>query len=291
MGAVSLFGVELAHPIINASGTWDPLAARRAFGEDAFTRFPFAAHVTKTITVEPRQGNPPPRLWEQPAGLINSIGLPNKGIRRWLAEDLPELQQLPVPLIVNVMGFDRHELSDLVEAVSGETPAIAIELNVSCPNVETGLVIGSDPSECAAAVSAARERTTLPLIVKITPNATDPAGVAVAAVDAGADAVSLVNTLKGLAIAPDGAAPWLGGRTGGVSGPAIRHVALAQTQSVCEGVEVPVIGMGGVSTGRHAADLLAVGATLVAVGSESFRDPLAAERIRLELEGLPVPAM
>ena len=284
--AVDFCGIELASPIVNASGTWDPIAARLAFGDDAFTRFPFAAHVTKTITLETRQGNPPPRLWELPAGLINSIGLPNKGIDRWLSEDLPVLTELPVPLIVNVMGFNSDELAQLVSRVSDETPAVAIELNVSCPNVETGLIVGSDPEECSRTVEAVRARTSLPLIVKITPNSTDPAAVASAAVEAGADAIALINTLKGLALVPGSDEPWLGGGTGGVSGPAVRHIALAQVAAVREAVAVPIVGMGGVSSGVHAANLRRVGATLVAVGTESFRDPLAGARIGRELESL-----
>jgi dihydroorotate dehydrogenase (NAD+) catalytic subunit len=279
-------GVALDHPIVNASGTWDPIAARLAFGDAAFTDFPFAAHVTKTITLETRQGNPPPRLWELPAGLINSIGLPNKGIERWLREDLPILSELPVPLIVNVMGFTSDELARLVSEVSEKTPAVAIELNVSCPNVETGLIVGSDPTECSRTVEAVRGRTELPLIVKITPNSTDPAAVAVAAVEAGADAISLINTLKGLALVPGSAEPWLGGGTGGVSGPAVRHIALAQVASVRQAVSVPIVGMGGVSTGIHAANLIRVGSTLVAVGTESFRDPLAGSRIAAELASI-----
>lgn len=284
--SVDFCGVELEHPIVNASGTWDPIAARLAFGDAAFSRFPFAAHVTKTITVETRQGNPPPRLWELPAGLINSIGLPNKGIDRWLSDDLPILSELPVPLIVNVMGFTTDELARLVSDVSEKTPAVAIELNVSCPNVETGLIVGSDPGECSRTVEAVRGYTELPLIVKITPNATDPAAVAAAAVDAGADAISLINTLKGLALVPGSDRRWLGGGTGGVSGPAVRHIALAQVASVREAVSVPIVGMGGVSSGDHAANLLRVGSTLVAVGTESFRDPTAGSRIAAELASI-----
>jgi len=288
MSRVEFCGVELEHALINASGTWDPLAARRAFGDKAFTEFPFAAHVTKTITTEPRQGNPAPRIWEHAAGLINSIGLPNKGLDRWLAEDLPELVDLPVPLIVNVMGFSTAELSLLVERVSAETPAVAIELNVSCPNVETGTIVGSDPHECAATVSAVRPLTRLPLIVKLTPNATDPAEVARAAESAGADSVSLINTLRGLAFDPASGKPWLGGGTGGVSGPAVRNIALSQVHAVSQAVKVPVIGMGGVTSGADADDMIRAGARLVAVGTASFRDPLAVVSIRKTMSAMPV---
>lgn len=284
--SVDFCGVQLEHAFVNASGTWDPIAARKAFGQAAFDRFPFSAHVTKTITVMPRQGNPAPRIWELPAGMINSIGLPNKGIDRWLDEDLPQLAELPVPLIVNVMGFSSSELEALVARVGRETPAVAIELNVSCPNVETGTIVGSDPVECARIVEAVRPLTSLPLIVKLTPNATDPAAVAVAAVEAGADAISMVNTLRGMAFDPATGEPWLGGGTGGVSGPGVKAIALAQIASVREALNAPIVGIGGVATGRDAADMFQAGADLVGIGTASFRDPLAAEVIRSECSNL-----
>ncbi len=280
---VDFCGVELAHPVINASGTFDAIAARRAFGDGLVQNFPFAAFVSKTVTLAPRQGNPPPRLWELPAGLMNSIGLPNKGLEGYLAHDLPELARLPVPLIVNVMGFSRDEVARLVSAFAQRDEVAALELNVSCPNVETGTVMGADPDEIARLLSAVRPLTHKPLIVKLTPNASDVPAVAMAAQREGADAVSLINTIRGMALHPRTAEPWLGGTTGGVSGPAVRAVALAQVRSVTEAVDVPVIGMGGVTHGRHAHELIAAGATLVAVGTESFRDPLAGTRIASEL--------
>jgi dihydroorotate dehydrogenase (NAD+) catalytic subunit len=285
---VELCGVSLAGPVLNGSGTFDAIAARRAFGDALLERFPFHAFVSKTITLAAREGNPPPRLWETPAGLINSIGLPNKGLEGFLSLDLPELAELPVPLIVSVMGFSRDELATLVRR-AGERDEIAlIELNVSCPNVETGLVMGADPAETALAVERVRPLTDLPLIVKLTPNANDPAAVARAAEQAGADAISLVNTLKGMALDPRTSQPWLGGTTGGVSGPAVRAIALEQVRSVAAAVGIPVIGMGGIASGRHAADFLAAGATCVAVGTENFRDPAAGLRVAAEL-GDPAP--
>jgi dihydroorotate dehydrogenase (NAD+) catalytic subunit len=278
-----LCGVPLAGPVLNGSGTFDAIAARRAFGDALLERFPFHAFVSKTITLAAREGNPPPRLWETPAGLINSIGLPNKGLDGFLAHDLPELAELPVPLIVSVMGFSRAELATLVGRVGERDEVALIELNVSCPNVETGLVMGADPAETARAVEHVRALTDLPLIVKLTPNASDPAGVARAAEDAGADAVSLINTLKGMALDPQTQRPWLGGTTGGVPGPAVRAVALEQVAAVATVVEIPVIGMGGISSGRHASDFLAAGAACVAVGTENFRDPAAGLRIAAEL--------
>ncbi len=281
-----LCGIELSSPIINASGTFDAIAARRAFGDQLFERFPFSAFVSKTVTLEPRQGNPPPRLWELPAGMINSIGLPNKGLDRYLAEDLPRLAELPVPLIVNVMGFSRDDVATLVRAFAQRDEVVALELNVSCPNVETGLVMGADPDEVSLLLDAVRPLTDKPLIVKLTPNATDVAGVAQAAERAGASAVSLINTIRGMALAPGSRQPWLGGVTGGVSGPAVRAVALAQVHAVSQAVEIPIVGMGGVQSGSDALDLLRAGAAAVAVGTESFRDPLAASRIRSELDAL-----
>ena len=283
IGPLELCGVSLRGPILNGSGTFDAIAAHRAFGDELLERFPFDAFVSKTITVEPRQGNPPPRLWESPAGLINSIGLPNKGLTGFISEDLPRLRELPVPLLVSVMGFSRHELGALVAAAGERDEVAMLELNVSCPNVETGLVMGADPAETAAAVEAVRPLTEKPLIVKLTPSATDPPAVAAAAEDSGADAVSLINTLRGMALDPRTQRPWLGAGTGGLSGPAIRPIALAQVASVAARVEIPLIGMGGIASGHDARDFLVAGATCVAVGTESFRDPAAGSRIAREL--------
>jgi dihydroorotate dehydrogenase (NAD+) catalytic subunit len=279
--------LELAEPVVNASGTFDAIAARKAFGDALLERFPFAAFVTKTVTLAPRQGNPPPRLYELPGGLLNSIGLPNKGLDGFLAHDLPHLAELPVPLIVNVMGGTHDELRRLVSRVGERDEVTALELNVSCPNVKTGLMFGADPGELAALLDAVRPETDKPLIVKLTPNTASPAAVAQAAEEHGADAVSLINTLRGMAAHPRRPGqPWLGGGTGGVSGPAVRAVALAQVSEVRARVRLPIVGMGGVQCGRHAADLLRAGADLVAVGTESFRDPLAGERVRRELRAL-----
>ena len=287
---LELCGVPLDGPVLNGSGTFDAIAAHRAFGDALLERFPFHAFVSKTITLAPREGNPPPRLWETPAGLINSIGLPNKGLEGFLASDLPRLAELPVPLIVSLMGFSHEEMATLVSRVAERDEVAMIELNVSCPNVESGLVMGADPGETARAVALLRPLSAKPLIVKLTPNASDPAAVALAAAESGADAVSLINTLKGMALDPRGGGAWLGGTTGGVSGPAVRAIALEQVSSVARAVDIPVIGMGGIASGRHAADFLAAGARCVAVGTESFRDPAAGRRIAAELAGAPIRA-
>jgi dihydroorotate dehydrogenase (NAD+) catalytic subunit len=313
---VEFCGLRLAHPIINGSGTFDALAARRVFGPALAREFPFAAYVSKTITLKPRAGNPAPRLWEAAGGMINSIGLPNKGLAGYLREDLSRLAELlgqsttvgaeegagvaeagersPVPLITNVMGSTGEELARLVAACEQRREIAAIELNVSCPNVKTGLDIGADPRQLEQVVRDCRPHTRKPLIVKLTPNTADVASCAQAAEAGGADAVSLINTLRAMALAPrghrgrraqGGRAPWLGGGTGGLSGPAIRVVALAQVRAVAERVEIPVIGMGGVQRVAHARDLLDAGATLVAVGSESFRNPTVATDIARGLRG------
>jgi dihydroorotate dehydrogenase (NAD+) catalytic subunit len=299
---VSFCGLQLAHRVINGSGTFDAIAARAVFGAALQEEFPFAAYVSKTITLERREGNPPPRLWEAPGGLINSIGLPNKGLDAYLAEDLPRLAALtqaagarsvedrartpdaPVPLITNVMGSSAEEFTRLVEACEAEPQIAALELNVSCPNVATGLDIGASPATLEEVVRATRARTGKPLIVKLTPNTADVVACAQAAEAGGADAVSLINTLRAMALAPgQGARPWLGGGTGGLSGPAVRSVALAQVAAVAAELGIAVVGMGGVQSAAHARALIDVGATLVAVGTENFCDPLAGARIAREL--------
>jgi dihydroorotate dehydrogenase (NAD+) catalytic subunit len=310
--SVSFCGLSLAHRVINGSGTFDAIAARAVFGDELERAFPFAAYVSKTITLQPRSGNPPPRLWETPGGMINSIGLPNKGLHRYLSEDLPRLTTLNagaprrdddgvptsaaeqddllrVPLITNVMGSTAEEFCALVDACDARAQIDAIELNVSCPNVSTGLDIGADPAALGQMIASVRPRTRKPLIVKLTPNTADVSGCAAAAEAAGADAVSLINTLRAMAFAParqnGHASAWLGGGTGGLSGPAVRTVALAQVCAVAQRVAVPVVGMGGIESAAHARDMLDAGATLVAVGTASFRDPQTAARIAAELAG------
>jgi dihydroorotate dehydrogenase (NAD+) catalytic subunit len=272
----------------NGSGTFDPIAAHRTFGDTMLESFPFDVFVSKTITLAPRAGNPPPRLWETPSGLINSIGLPNKGLDGFLENDFPFLASLPAPLVVSVMGFDHDKLARLVAAVAERDETQAIELNFSCPNVETGLIMGADPGETSRAVERLRPLTRKPLIVKLTPTAHDQAAVARAAGFAGADALSLVNTIPGMAFDPQTGRPWLGAGSGGQSGPAIRAVALRQVAQVAAATQLPVVGMGGIASGSDASDFIRAGATCVAVGTESFRDPAAGVRVREELGALLV---
>ncbi len=277
-------GIELPHPVINASGTYDAIAARKVFGDELLEDFPFSAFVSKTITPEARAGNEPQRIRETPAGMINSIGLPNKGLEGFLAEDLPQLAELPVPLIVSVMATNRELFSRLVSEVGERDEVAAIELNVSCPNVHSGLIVGENPDETQALLEALRPLTEKPLIVKLTPNMANPETVAVAAEEGGADAISLINTLKASAIDPATKQPALAAGHGGLSGPAVRPIALQQLRAVRAATELPLIGMGGISCGADATEFFDAGATLVAVGTESFRDPRAGSRIAKELQ-------
>jgi dihydroorotate dehydrogenase (NAD+) catalytic subunit len=281
---VELCGISLEHPVLNGSGTFDAIAAQRAFGPSLLESFPFSAYVSKTITLEGRAGNPPPRIFEAPAGMVNSIGLPNKGLDGFRREDLPALAGLPVPLIVSVMGRSHDEFARLVDGVEEQPGVAALELNVSCPNVESGLIVGQQPDETLSLVETLRPRTAKPLIVKLTPNVAEPATIARAAEQGGADALSLVNTLTAVATVPGTLDAWLGGGGGGLSGASIRPFAMAQVREVAAAVSVPVVGMGGIESGADALAFVAAGATAVAVGTANFRDPLAGDRVRRELE-------
>jgi dihydroorotate dehydrogenase (NAD+) catalytic subunit len=281
--SVDLAGLRLAHPVLNGSGTFDAITARRAFGDTLLEHFPFSAFVSKTITPEARDGNAPPRIFETPSGMINSIGLPNKGLEGFLEQDLPELSELPVPLIVSVMGTSHDEFLRLVGGVADRPEVAALELNVSCPNVESGLIVGQRPDETRALLDVVRPLTAKPLIVKLTPNVAEPEAVAAAAEKGGADAVSLINTLEASALDPATLAPWLGAGAGGLSGAAIRAHALAQVRRVASAVSIPVIGMGGIESGAQALALMVAGAVAIAVGTANFRDPMAGLRVRTEL--------
>jgi dihydroorotate dehydrogenase (NAD+) catalytic subunit len=278
-----LAGLELEHPVLNGSGTFDAVAALRTFGDELRERFPFSAFVSKTITLAPRGGNPPPRLWETPTGLINSIGLPNKGLDGFLEHDLPILATLPVPLVVSVAGFSPEEFETLVQVVADRGEVAALELNVSCPNVKSGCVVGSEAGEMMSLMRRVRPLTAKPLIVKLTPNVSSIGPIAHAAQEEGADALSLINTRRAVAVDPASGRPWLGAGSGGLSGPAVRAVALALTAEVAAATELPLVGMGGIQDGRHALEFIAQGASCVAVGTETFRDPMAGTRVREEM--------
>ncbi len=284
--SVDLCGFELEHPVLNGSGTFDLPAAVETFGESVIEDFPFSCFVSKTITMEQRTGNPPPRLFEIASGLINSIGLPNKGLEGFITSDLPRLAELPVPLMVSVAGFSCDEFCKLVRDVTEQPDVDMVELNISCPNVESGHIFGTDPAETERLLEAVRETTEKPLIAKLTPEADDVAAVGLAAERGGADGLSLINTVKETVALHEGVGQALGAGSGGISGPVIKPTALSLVGEVTGIVDIPVIGMGGICNGRDAREFLDRGCTCVAVGTENFRNPLAGKLILVELKEL-----
>lgn len=288
---VRLGPLELEHPLVDASGTFDLLEHARRYEGDYFADFPYAAYVPKTVTAEARTGNPPPRVTETAAGMINAIGLENPGVEAFV-EGLPALAPLRQPVIVSVGGNEAGQyavvvrrLEEALAAAGPPLPSIAgYELNVSCPNVRGGLAIGSDPRATAAVTAGVRGLTRRLVVVKLTPNVTDVRPVAEAAIEAGADALSLVNTFRALVLDRATLRPFLGNRTGGLCGPAIKPIALRMVAEVAEALPgVPVVGMGGVVTGLDALEFIACGATAVGVGAANFTGLEAPRRI---LDGL-----
>jgi dihydroorotate dehydrogenase (NAD+) catalytic subunit len=234
------------------------------------------AIVCKGTTLEPREGNPQPRLVETASGVINSIGLQNIGVRALIKEKAPIWAGWRVPVIVNIAGDTIEEYGRLAEALDVVTGISGIEVNVSCPNVTAGgAAFGAEPDTAAAATAAARAATSLPIIVKLTPNTGDITGVARAVVDAGADAVSLINSAKGMAIDIEARRPSLENVTGGLSGPAIKPIALALVYEVAGAVDIPVIGCGGIATARDALEFIMAGASAFQVGSATYSNPRA----------------
>jgi dihydroorotate dehydrogenase (NAD+) catalytic subunit len=257
-------------PILNASGCLDALTASEvAQSLDAF--------VTKTVTPLPREGNPPPRIAEVDGWMLNSIGLQNPGIDGWCAGSLPALGALGMPLWVSVGGFSGPDYALVCERLDEIDAVETIELNLSCPNVEEA------PETTAELVVAARRTTTKPLFAKLSPATSDIAETARAVADAGADGLSLVNTIRGLALDPQTLRPRLALGTGGASGPPLRALALRCVNACAQAVGLPIVGMGGVASGRDALELVAVGASAVALGTILFSDPFAPRRVRDEL--------
>jgi dihydroorotate dehydrogenase (NAD+) catalytic subunit len=276
--------LPLAHPVLNASGTLDALAAGAVLGDATLG---CAAHVTKTITPQPRGGNPPPRIVETPGGMLNSIGLPGPGIDRYV-ESLPALSDVcvAVPIVTSIGGFTHDDYAVMVERLDAADRVAAIELNLSCPNVKSGCIsIGTDPAETEQVTRRCRALTGKPLFVKLSPSVADIAVLALAAETAGADAVVLTNTARGMVINPWSGEPYLGGGGGGLSGPALRPVAVACVHAARRAVTLDIIGVGGITNGQDANEFLAAGANAVAVGTALFRDPDTARRVSRELAG------
>ncbi len=277
--AVEVAGIRMKNPVMTASGTF---GYAREF-EQYMDLNRLGALVVKTITRFPRSGNPPPRVAETPAGMLNAIGLQNVGIEAFIREKLPYLRQLQPPLIVNVAGESVEDFRDLTKRIGDQEGVAGVELNISCPNVTGGLDFSTDPALAYRVVKAAREATSLPIIPKLSPNVTDIVAIARAVADAGADAISLINTLVGMAVDVRTRLPKIGNVTGGLSGPAIRPVAVRMVWQVARAVPLPIIGMGGIVTAEDALEFLIAGARSVAVGTANFIDPTAAVKV---IEGL-----
>ena|SRR5450830_1935663 len=279
--SVNIAGIQFRTPITTASGTF-------GFGQeyaDLTDLHQLGAITVKGITPEPRKGNPGQRLIETPAGLINSVGLMNPGVEAFLTEDLPWLLQQNVPLIVNINGKTAEEYGELAARLSEVKGIAALEVNISCPNVkEGGMAFGTRPETAAAAVKAARRNTKLPLIVKLSPNVTDIALMAKAVAEEGADAISLINTLLAMVIDLKKRKPVLANTFGGLSGPAIRPIALRMVYQVYEAVSLPIIGMGGIMTAEDALSFIMAGASAIALGTANFVEPDSIGKVAAGLE-------
>ncbi len=279
--ATSVCGVPLKTPVWAASGTFGYGIEFR----DLLDLNEVGGIVVKGLSREPLDGNPPPRLYETNAGMLNSIGLQNIGVRAFIQEKLPELRRYAVPVIANVFGYAVEDYAEVARALEDAEGLAAYELNVSCPNTRHGgMYFSSDPALLAEVVSAVRALARRPLIVKLSPNVARIEPLARAAVEAGADALSLVNTFVGLAIDPRTRSPRLGMGLGGLSGPAIKPIALRMVYEAAQAVKIPIIGLGGIATGLDAAEFLVAGASVVQVGTANFWDPQATVRIARELD-------
>ncbi len=273
---VKIGSIVLRRPVMVASGTF-------GYGEEYLDLLDYSkigAIVTKGITLEPKEGNPPPRVVETAAGMLNSIGLQNPGAEAFVREKLPFFREHKIPCIVNVAGSSVEENVEIARILDAEEEVAGIELNVSCPNVKKGgMAFGKSADLLREVVSEVRKATQKTLITKLSPNVTDIVEMARVAEAAGSDALSLINTFVGLAVDIETRKPILGGVTGGLSGPAIKPVALRMVWEVCKNVKVPVIGMGGIATAGDAIEFLITGATAVAVGTATFYHPNAAAAI------------
>lgn len=281
--SVSLARIQMKNPVMVASGTF-------GYGQeyaDFVDLNQLGAIVVKGITREPWEGNATPRIYETPSGMLNAIGLQNVGIDGFLRDKLPYLRGFDVPVIVNVCGKVTQEYVDVASILDGTDGIAGIEVNISCPNLDCGgMAFGTDPELAHDLIAAMRRVTRLPLLVKLSPNVTDIQAIAVAVEKAGADGISAINTLLGIAIDVRTRRPVLANITGGLSGPAIKPVALRMVYQVAQAVRIPIVGMGGIMSGRDAFEFLLAGASAVAVGTASFVDPNASLRVVKELEAL-----
>jgi len=265
-------GLLLANPVMTASGTF-------GYGTEYGHLFDvqrLGAIICKGTTLKPREGNPQPRLAETASGLLNSIGLENIGVSALIKEKAPIWAKWHLPVIVNIAGETVDDYTRLARQLDGVAGVSGLEVNISCPNVKAGgAEFGANPDSAAEVTKAVRQATTLPILVKLTPNTTDITKVAVAVAEAGADAISLINTLKGMAIDITGRRPLLGNITGGLSGPAIKPVALYMVYAVAGAIDIPIVGCGGINTAGDALEFIMAGASAIQVGTAGFINPRA----------------
>jgi len=278
---IALGPLRLKNPVLTASGT-------AGYGLDLLPHFDIAALggiVCKSLSLNPRQGNPPTRIAETPAGMLNSIGLQNIGIDAFITEKLPELKRHGVTVIANIFGETTDEFAALGRRLDSAEGIAAVELNISCPNTDKGgIQFGVDPEATSRVTAAVKAATRLPVIVKLSPNVTDIGVLACAAADAGADMLSLVNTFMGMVIDVERRAPVLNSAAGGLSGPAIRPMAVYMVHKVARVVKLPIIGIGGIRSGRDAIEFILAGASAVQVGTSTFTEPSAPLRVAREIE-------
>lgn len=274
--SVDIGGLKLNNPVMTASGTFgyakefDRLVDLNSLG----------GVVVKGISIEPRKGNPPPRIVETPCGMLNAIGLENVGLERFIKEKIPFFKTINCKVVVNILGDSIEDYAYLAERLSEQDGIDAIEVNISCPNVKKGgVAFGSDPAMAAAVTEAVKKSAKLPVIIKLSPNVTDIVAMAKAVEGAGADAISLINTLIGMAIDAETRRPRIANVIGGLSGPAIKPVALRMVWQVASNVSIPVIGIGGIGTALDAIEFLIAGASAVQIGTANFYEPKAGEQI------------
>lgn len=279
--SVEIAGIKMRNPVMTASGTF-------GYGEefaDYMDLESIGAMITKGLSLQPKAGNNTPRIVETPGGMLNAIGLQNVGIEAFIAKKLPFLRKINTPVIANLYGNSLEEYGELAGRIDGIAEIAAVEVNISCPNVKQGgIVFGTDPAAAAQVVSLVRRETTKPLIVKLSPNVTDITVMARACVDAGAEALSLINTLTGMAIDLQTRRPVLANITGGLSGPAIKPVALRMVWQVARVVKVPIIGIGGIMSVTDALEFILAGATAVQIGTANFLSPSASQDIARGME-------
>ena len=271
---VSIGSLTLKNPVMTASGTF---GYAKEF-EPYVNLHRLGAVVVKGISLEPRHGNPPPRIVETSCGMLNAIGLENVGVRRFIQEKIPSLQDVNVPVFVNILGDSIDEYREIASRLNGVPGIAGIEVNISCPNVKKGgVAFGTVPEMAAAVTAAVKEESSVPVVVKLSPNVSDITVIAKAVEDAGADALSLINTLIGMAIDHKSRKPCIANVIGGLSGPAIKPVALRMVYQVAQVVSIPVIGIGGIETCEDVLEFMLAGATAVQIGTANFINPRASE--------------